>query len=143
MDARKYSDEIVTAANRKAYGTQEEASQSIEAQAAKIAKLSTDVDSLSDTLTKSISALHADIAALSLKLSKSAQELKNRKDAEKFVPELSMKIEEELGEKISGVTKTHDGTGLTYIQYPAQTEFNEDLNIQPDTVYRFDQSKEG
>lgn len=143
LDARKYSDEIVTAANRKATDTQNEASDSIEAQAAEIAKLSTDVDTLSDTLTKSVAALHADITALSLKLTKAAQSLKNRKDAEKFVPDISIKIEEELGEKIAGITETNDGSGLTFIHYPSNTDFNEDLNIQSDSVYRFDKTKEG
>lgn len=143
LDARKYSDEIVTAANQKATETQNDASASIARQAQEVARLSSDVDTLSATLTKSINNLHADISALSAKLSKAAQALQNRKDAEKFVPDISIKIEEELGEKITGVTETDDGSGLTYIHYPPHTEFNEDLNITPNTVYRFDTPKEG
>lgn len=143
LDARKYSDEIVTAANQKATETQNEASDSIAKQAQEVARLSSDVDILSATLTKSINDLHADISALSAKLSKAAQALQNRKDAEKFVPDISIKIEKELGEKITGITETDDGSGLTYIHYPPHTEFNEDLNITPSTVYRFDTPKEG
>lgn len=143
LDARKYSDEIVTAANKKANETQSEASDSIATQAAEIARLSSDVDVLSETLTKSIEALHADISTLSAKLSKAAQSLKNRKDAEKFIPDISMKIEEELGETITGVTETNDGSGLTFIHYPSHTDFNEDLNIKSDSIYHFGNSKEG
>ena len=143
LDARKYSDEIVSAANKKANETQNEASDSIAKQAQEVSRLSADVDTLAATLTKSINDLHADISALSAKLSKAAQSLQNRKDAEKFVPDISMKIEEELGEKIAGITETDDGSGLTYIHYPPHTEFNEDLNITPNTVYRFDTPKEG
>lgn len=143
LDARKYSDEIVCAANKKANETQNDASDSIAKQATEVAKLSADVDALSLMLSKSIESLHADISALSVKLSKAAQSLQNRKDAEKFVPDISIKIEEELGEKITGVTETDDGSGLTYIHYPPHTEFNEDLNITPNTVYRFDTPKEG
>lgn len=143
LDARKYSDEIVSAANQKANETQSEVSDSIAKQATEVAKLSADVDALSATLSKSIESLHADISALSVKLSKAAQSLQNRKDAEKFAPDISMKIERELGEKIAGVTETDDGSGLTYIHYPPHTEFNEDLNITPNTVFRFDTPKEG
>lgn len=139
LDARKYSDEIVTAANRKATDTQNDASDSIEAQAAEIAKLSTDVDTLSDTLTKSVAALHADITALSLKLTKAAQSLKNRKDAEKFVPDISIKIEE-LDEKLADVNDAKDANGLTFIHYPSSSDHT---NLQTDSVYRFDKTKEG
>ena len=136
LDARKYSDEIVTAANLKATETQNDASMNIEAQAAEIAKLSADVDTLADTLTKSVSSLHADIMALSLKLTKAAQSLKNRKDAEKFVPDISIKIENELNETTASDIEAKEDNGLTYIHYPA--------NAQSDTVLPFGQhSKEG
>lgn len=143
LDARKYSDEIVTAANKKANETQTEASDSIAKQASEVARLSSDVDALAASFTKSIESLHADISALSAKLSKAAQALANRKDAEKFVPDISIHIAEELGEEIAGITKTDDGSGLTFIHYPPNTEFNEDLNITPNSVYRFDKPKEG
>jgi len=102
LDARKYSDEIVTAANKKANETALDASDSIAKQATEVARLSSDVDALAETLTKSIADLHANIAALSVKLSKSAQALSNRKDAEKFVPDISIKIEE-FGEEFSNL----------------------------------------
>lgn len=143
LDARKYSDEIVNAANKKASETQTEASDNIAKQASEVARLSSDVDALAASFTKSIESLHADISALSAKLSKAAQALANRKDAEKFVPDISIRIADELGEEIAGITQTDDGSGLTYIHYPPNTEFNEDLNITPNSVYRFDKPKEG
>ena len=96
-----------------------------------------------DNLSSSCESLRADISALSAKLSKAAQALSNRKDAEKFVPDISIRIADELGEEIAGITQTDDGSGLTYIHYPPNTEFNEDLNITPNSVYRFDKPKEG
>lgn len=131
LDARKYSDEIVTAANKKASETSLDASESIAQQATEVARLSSDVDALAATLTKSIDELHANIAALSVKLSKSAQALSARKDAEKFVPDISIKIEE-FGEEFAAL---QDGA-LTVLQNGAQGE-------SANTIYRFDATKEG
>lgn len=126
LDARKYSDEIVSAANKKANETQAEASDSIAKQATEVARLSADVDALAATLTKSIDDLHADISALSAKLSKAAQALQNRKDAEKFIPDISIKIEEDVSAENGAATVLH---------YP-----NESAD-RP--IYRLDTSKEG
>ena len=130
LDARKYSDEIVTAANKKANETALDASDSIAKQATEVARLSSDVDALAETLTKSIADLHANIAALSVKLSKSAQALSNRKDAEKFVPDISIKIEE-FGEEFSAL----QDASLTVLQNGQGETAN--------TIYRFDATKEG
>lgn len=131
LDARKYSDEIVTAANKKANETSLDASESIAQQATEVARLSSDVDALAATLTKSIDELHANIAALSVKLSKSAQALSARKDAEKFVPDISIKIEE-FGEEFAAL----QDSALTVLQNGAQSE-------SANTIYRFDATKEG
>ncbi len=131
LDARKYSDEIVNAANKKASETTLDASDSIAKQASEVARLSSDVDTLAATLTKSIDALHADISALSAKLSKAAQALSVRKDAEKFVPDISMKIEE-----ISADIAVLQENPLTVLQSGTQGE-------TANTIYRFDVTKEG
>lgn len=131
LDARKYSDEIVTAANKKANETSLDASESIAQQATEVARLSSDVDALAATLTKSIDELHANIAALSVKLSKSAQALSARKDAEKFVPDISIKIEE-FGEELAAL----QDNALTVLQNGTQGE-------SANTIYRFDATKEG
>ncbi len=139
LDARKYSDEIVTAANKKAGETQLDASDSIAKQAEEVSRLSADVDALAATLNKSIDDLHADISALSAKLSKAAQALKNRKDAEKFVPDMSIKIADELVEK---AMHAEDG-GVTFLRYSQHTDSNADTSGKPNAVYRFDTPKEG
>ncbi len=131
LDARKYSDEIVSAANKKANETQSEASDSIAKQASEVARLSSDVDALAATLTKSIDDLHADISALSAKLSKAAQALQNRKDAEKFIPDISIKIEEDVS--------AADG-GATVLRYPQSVGTTDAADR---TIYRFDTPKEG
>ena len=121
LDARKYSDEIVNAANQRANETQADAAQSIREQASEIARLSADVDSISATLSKSVEDLHAQISALSAKLSKAAQALSVRRDAEKFLPDVSMHISPEISEAFS---ETEQG----------KSEQN---------IYRFGASKEG
>lgn len=121
LDARKYSDEIVNAANQKANDTQVEAAQSIREQAGEIARLSADVDAISATLSQSVDNLHAQIAALSAKLSKAAQALSVRRDAEKFLPDVSMHISPEISEALSETE-------------PEKSEQN---------IYRFGASKEG
>ena len=89
------------------------------------------MDALAATLTKSIDELHANIAALSVKLSKSAQALSARKDAEKFVPDISIKIEE-FGEELAAL----QDNALTVLQSGTQGE-------SANTIYRFDATKEG
>ena len=45
-------------------------------------------------------------------------------------------IPEEIAKEMPdaiGVEETNDGSGLTYISYEPNSEFNEDLNIQPDS----------
>ncbi len=115
LDARKYADEIVTAANQKAGETQTEASDSIAKQAGEVARLSNDVDALAATLAKSIDELHADISALSVKLSCAAQSLANRKEAERFVPDISIKIEGSPSSPSGDSAKT-DNSGLTLLR---------------------------
>lgn len=115
LDARKYSDEIVTAANKRAGETQTEASDSIAKQANEVARLSDDVDALAATLAKSIDELHADIAALSAKLSRAAQSLANRKEAERFLPDISIKIEDIPSIQVQDAAKPDDG-GLTLLK---------------------------
>lgn len=115
LDARKYADEIVTAANQKAGETQTEASESIAKQAGEVARLSNDVDALAATLAKSIDELHADISALSVKLSRAAQSLANRKEAARFVPDISIKIEDSPPSP-SGESARADDSGLTLLR---------------------------
>ena len=80
-----------------------------------MARLSNDVDALAATLAKSIDELHADISALSVKLSCAAQSLANRKEAERFVPDISIKIEGSPSSPSGDSAKT-DNSGLTLLR---------------------------
>jgi len=129
LDARRYSSEIVAAANEKAHSTSLSFSEDISKQAGEITRLSAEIDRLSASFTKSVDELHANIAVLASRMSAAAKNLSIRQDAS-FEPDLKLSFE--VDDDATGVEETHDGSGLTYIQYAPHTEFNEDLNIQPD-----------
>ena len=95
MDARKYSDEIVSAANVKASDISAKASAEISEQAVEISKLTAEVNAISERFNRSIDELHSSIAALANKMSVSANELSKRKNAPSFVPDVSIKIDDE------------------------------------------------
>lgn len=139
VDARKYSDEIVAAANNKANETSKNISSDITRQATEISKLSLEVDRISSTFTKSIDELHQNIAILAQRMAAAAKNLDNRQDAV-FEPDFSIKIEQDNSEK---TVTSNDGSGLTYIQYPPHTRFNEDLEIQPEDIIDLNGTKEG
>lgn len=132
LDARKYSDEIVAAANEQAHKASKSFSEDITKQAGEITKLSNELDALSASFTQSVTQLHNNIAILAQRMAVAAQNLGIRKDAS-FKPEF--KVDFAIDDDASGVIQTNDGSGLTFIQYPPKTEFNEDLNIKPDSDY--------
>lgn len=115
LDARKYADGIVAAANKKAAELQNEASAGIAKQADEVAHLSEDVDALAETLTSSIGALHAAISTLSAKLSGAAQSLANQKEAESFAPDVSVKVEDSPSSPPQE-TEKNDDSGLTLLR---------------------------
>lgn len=129
LDARRYSDEIVAAANEKAHSTSKSFSEDISKQAGEISRLSAEIDRLSASFTKSVDELHTNIAVLASRMSAAAKNLSIRQDAV-FEPDLKLSFD--VDDDATGIVETDDGSGLTYIQYPPHTEFNEDLNIQPD-----------
>ena len=139
LDARKYSDEIVAAANEKAHATSKAISDDISKQASEISYLSQEVERLSKSFTNSMDELRANIAVLSQRMAASAKNLSIRQDAV-FEPDLSFTFD--LDDDANGVIETNDGSGLTYIQYPPHTDFNEDLNIQPDSKFTFGKKEE-
>ncbi len=129
LDARRYSSEIVAAANEKAHNASLGFSEDITKQAGEISRLSEEIDRLSASFTKSVDELQANIAVLASRMSAAAKNLSIRQDAT-FEPDLNLSFD--VDDDATGVEQTNDGSGLTYIQYPPHTEFNEDLNIQPD-----------
>ena len=130
LDARKYSENLVAAANEKAHAASKTISEDISKQASEITRLSSEVDKISAIFTKSVDELQANISILAQRMAATAKNLSIRQDAV-FEPDLSLSFE--VDDDASGVLETNDGSGLTYIQYPPHTDFHEDLNIKPDS----------
>ncbi|MBQ5994776.1 MAG: hypothetical protein IJL63_02835 [Clostridia bacterium] len=128
IDARKYSDNLVAAANERAMKASQGFSQDISRQAGEITKLSAEIDKLSAQFNSTVNTLHSDIAVLAQRMSASAMNLRQRNEAS-FEPNLNVSFE--VDDDATGVINTDDGSGLTYIQYPPHTRFNEDLDIKP------------
>lgn len=139
IDARRYSDEIVDNAKAKAKDIGALASQDVKSQANDIEQLLRDVDAVSKKFNSSLEQLHKDVYALSKKLNSSASNLLNLHtelpglEAPSIFTEenpISEDILRDIPDAVA-VEETDDGSGLTYISYEPNTEFNEDLNIQP------------
>lgn len=116
LDARRYSDEIVAAANQKADEISADVSDSIKAQADEIARLTADVDAISASFARSIEELHANIEELAHKMSAAAKELSLRKPAPKFIPDVQISVED----KKLPITATEINTP---VQEPAPSIF--------------------
>lgn len=139
LDARKYSDEIVAAANEKAHNTTKAISDDISKRASEISHLSQDVEKLSASFANSMNELQANITVLSQRMAAAAKNLSIRQDTV-FEPDLTVKFD--LDDDAESIIETNDGSGLTYIQYPPHTDFNEDLNIQADSSFTFNKKEE-
>ena len=129
IDARKYSENLVAAANEKAMQTSQGFSQDISKQASEITKLSDEIDRLSAEFNGTVNTLHANIAVLAQRMSAAAMNLRQRNDAT-FEPELKASFD--IDDDATGIVNTDDGSGLTYIQYPPKSRFNEDLDLKPE-----------
>lgn len=143
IDARRYSDEIIDHAKSKAKDIGALASQDVKTQANDIEQLLRDVDAVSKKFNSSLEQLHKDVYALSTKLNNSASNLLNLHTELPGLEAPSIysdknSVSEEILKDIPdavAVEVTDDGSGLTYISYEPNSEFNEDLNIQPeDTI---------
>ena len=134
LDARKYSEKIVASANERAHSAAKTTGDEIAKQANEISRLSQDIEKLSASFAKSMNELQANITVLSQRMAATAKNLSVRRDAS-FEPELNINFE--IDGDARGVIETDDGSGLTYIQYPPNTDFNEDLNIKPDSTFTF------
>ncbi len=146
IDARRYSDEIIDNAKSKAKDIGALASQDVKSQANDIEQLLRDVDAVSKKFNSSLEQLHKDVYALSKKLNSSASNLLNLHtelpglEAPSIYSETSPVSEDILRDipDAIGVEVTEDGTGLTYISYEPNSDFNEDLNIQPENIFEED-----
>lgn len=127
-DARKYSENIVAAANEKAYKTSVGFSQDISRQAGEITKLSDEIDKISAEFNNTANSLHANIAVIAQRMSAASMNLQQRNETD-FKPSLNASFE--VDDDATGIINTDDGSGLTFIQYPPHTRFNEDLDLKP------------
>lgn len=147
IDARRYSDEIIDNAKAKAKDVGALASQDVKHQANEIEQLLRDVDAVSKKFNSSLEQLHKDVYALSTKLNNSASNLLNLHtelpglDAPTIYDDDTVTTAEEVPEEIRkdipdavAVEVTDDGSGLTFISYEPKSEFNEDLNLQPEDI---------
>ena len=135
IDARRYSDELVDTAKAKAKDIGAIASQDVKREASEIEQLLKDVDAISRKFNSSLEQLHKDVYALGSKLNTSASTLLNLHTDLTGIEAHSVVFDVDVPEDAIRVERTDDGTGLTFISYEPNTEFNEDLNIQPDSVF--------
>ena len=131
LDARKYSDEIVSAANVKASDISAKASAEISEQAVEISKLTAEVNAISERFNRSIDELHSSIAALANKMSVSANELSKRKNAPSFVPDVSIKIDDENNITLQNTVDDNS------------KKIEDGFNLDSSTVFNFNKHKEG
>lgn len=133
IDARRYSDELVDNAKSKAKDIGAIASQDVKHEANEIEQLLKDVDAISRKFNSSLEQLHKDVYALGNKLNNSASTLLNLHTDLTGIEAHSISFDMDVPEDAIRVERTDDGSGLTYISYEPNTEFNADLNIQPDS----------
>lgn len=144
IDARRYSDEIIDNAKARAKDIGALASQDVKHQANEIEQLLRDVDAVSKKFNSSLEQLHKDVYALSTKLNSSASNLLNLHtelpglEAPSIYDDKNSVSDEIIKDNPDAIAVevTDDGTGLTYISYESNSEFNEDLNIQVDDIIK-------
>ncbi len=134
IDARRYSDELVDSAKSKAKDIGAIASQDVKREANEIEQLLKDVDAISRRFNSSLEQLHKDVYALGNKLNNSASSLLNLHTDLTGIEAHSVNFDIDVPDDAIRVERTNDGSGLTFISYEPNTEFNADLNIQPDSI---------
>ena len=137
IDARRYSDELVDNAKSKAKDIGAIASQDVKREANEIEQLLKDVDAISKKFNSSLEQLHKDVYALGTKLNTSASSLLNLHTDLTGIESHSVEFDSDIPEDAVRVEKADDDSGLTIISYAPNTDFNEDLNIQPDSTFDF------
>lgn len=94
LDARKYSDKIVAAANDRAAEISGKISGEISAQAQQVSELSAEVDRIAEDFERAAQKLHDNIAALAKRMSLSASELSVCRNEPPFVPDVTIQVDE-------------------------------------------------
>lgn len=135
IDARRYSEEIVSNAKAKAKDIGAIASQDIKRESSEIEILLKDVDAISRKFNLSLEQLHKDVYALSSKLNASASALLNVHTELTSIESSDFENNSKIPEDAVRIEQADDGSGLTIISYPPNTDFNEDLNITFESDY--------
>lgn len=137
VDARRYSDEIVSAARERASDVSKQASDDIAMQAEKIRSVAADADRITLEMRQKMEALSRSISDLSGKMSAVAVTLVKTEAEPDFKPRIDFDELAKMGfentDDVVGVEKDEE-TGMTLISYEPNTRFNEDLDLKPDAA---------
>jgi len=137
VDARRYSDEIVAAARERAADVSKQASDDIANKAEQIRSVASDAEKITLEMRQKMEALSRSISDLSGKMSAVAVTLVKTEAQPDFKPRIDFAELEKMGfektDDITGVEKDEE-TGLTFISYEPNTNFNDDLNLQPEAA---------
>jgi chromosome segregation ATPase len=135
VDARRYSDEIVAAAKGRAADVSKQASDDIANKADQIRQVASEAERLTVEMRHKMEALSKSISDLSGKMSAVAVTLVKTEAPTDFKPRVDFDLLKEMGfentDDVVGV-ETDEETGLTFVSYEPNTNFNDDLNFQPD-----------
>ena len=137
VDARRYSDEIVSAARDRAADVSKQASDDIALKAEQIRSVAAEADRITLDMRQKMEALSRSISDLSGKMSSVAVTLIKTEAEPEFRPRVDFDALAALGfentDDITGV-ETDEETGMTFISYEPNTRFNEDLDIKPEAA---------
>jgi DNA repair exonuclease SbcCD ATPase subunit len=137
VDARRYSDEIVSAAKDRAADVSKQASDDISLKAEQIRQVASDAEKLTAEMRSKMEALSRSISDLSGKMSAVAVTLVKTEAPTAFKPRVDFDALKEMGfdktDDITAVEKDEE-TGLTFISYEPNTHFNNDLDFKPEAA---------
>jgi len=140
VDARRYSDEIVEAAKGRAADVSKKASEDISNKADQIRQVASDAERLTLEMRQKMESLSKSIADLSGKMSAVAVTLVKTEAPVDFKPRVDFDVLKEMGfektDDVVGVEKDEE-TGMTFVSYEPNTNFNDDLNFKPDEAEGF------
>ena len=140
VDARRYSDDIIAAAKDRAADVSKQASDDITNKADQIRRVASEAEKITLDMRQKMEALSRSIADLSGKMSAVAVTLVKTEAPAEYKPRVDFALLREMGfDNTDDVTKveTDEETGMTFVSYEPNTNFNDDLNFKPDEAEGF------
>lgn len=137
VDARRYSDEIVAAAKDRAADVSKQASDDIAFKADQIRQVASDAEKITLEIRQKMEAISRSISDLSGKMSAVAVTLVKTEAPVDFKPRVDFDALKEIGfDKTDDIksVETDEETGMTFISYEPNTNFNDDLNFRPEAA---------